>query len=77
MPFYVRTGKRLPAKMSEVVVRFRPAPHPILDLVEGDRPAPNALVLKIQPQEGISLFFEAKVPGMRGELRPVSMDFDY
>jgi glucose-6-phosphate 1-dehydrogenase len=77
VPFYLRTGKRLPAKVSEVVVRFRPAPHPILDVVEGDRPAPNALVLKIQPQEGISLFFEAKVPGMRGELRPVSMDFDY
>ncbi|HSU13311.1 glucose-6-phosphate dehydrogenase [Longimicrobium sp.] len=77
VPFYVRTGKRLKKKVSEVVVRFRPAPHPILDNVEGDRPAPNALVLKIQPQEGISLFFEAKVPGMRGELRPVSMDFDY
>jgi glucose-6-phosphate 1-dehydrogenase len=77
VPFYLRTGKHLPAKVSEVVVRFRPAPHPILDVVEGDRPAPNALVLKIQPQEGISLFFEAKVPGMRGELRPVSMDFDY
>jgi len=77
VPFYLRTGKRLPAKVSEVVVRFRPAPHPILDRVEGDRPTPNALVLRIQPQEGISLFFEAKVPGMRGELRPVSMDFDY
>ncbi|HEX6750934.1 MAG TPA: glucose-6-phosphate dehydrogenase [Longimicrobium sp.] len=77
VPFYLRTGKRLKKKVSEVVVRFRPAPHPILDNVEGDTPAPNALVLKIQPQEGISLFFEAKVPGMRGELRPVSMDFDY
>jgi glucose-6-phosphate 1-dehydrogenase len=77
VPFYVRTGKRLEKKVSEIVVRFRPAPHPILDNVEGDSPAPNALVLKIQPQEGISLFFEAKVPGMRGELRQVSMDFDY
>jgi glucose-6-phosphate 1-dehydrogenase len=77
VPFYVRTGKRLAKKVSEVVVRFRPAPHPILDNVEGDTPAPNALVLKIQPQEGISLFFEAKVPGMRGELHQVSMDFDY
>jgi glucose-6-phosphate 1-dehydrogenase len=77
VPFYLRTGKKLAKKVSEVVVRFRPAPHPILDTVEGDRPTPNALVLKIQPQEGISLFFEAKVPGMRGELRPVSMDFDY
>ncbi|HKP76072.1 MAG TPA: glucose-6-phosphate dehydrogenase [Longimicrobiaceae bacterium] len=77
VPFYLRTGKRLPAKVSEVVVSFRPAPHPILDRVEGDRPEPNTLVLKIQPQEGISLFFEAKVPGMQGPLKPVSMDFDY
>jgi len=77
VPFYLRTGKRLPIRASEVVVRFRPAPHPILDLVEGDTPAPNALVLRIQPEEGISLFFEAKVPGLLGRLQPVSMDFDY
>jgi glucose-6-phosphate 1-dehydrogenase len=77
VPFYLRTGKRLPAKASEVVIRFRPAPHPVRDLVQADDPAPNALVLHIQPDEGISLFFEAKQPGLRGELRPVSMDFDY
>jgi glucose-6-phosphate 1-dehydrogenase len=77
VPFYLRTGKRLPKKVSEVVVRFRPAPHPILDLVQGDRPQPNALLLRIQPEEGISLFFEAKVPGLLGHLQPVSMDFDY
>jgi glucose-6-phosphate 1-dehydrogenase len=77
VPFYLRTGKRLPAKASEVVIRFRPAPHPVRDLVQSDVPAPNALVLHIQPDEGISLFFEAKVPGLRGPLRPVSMDFDY
>ncbi|MBW3570361.1 MAG: glucose-6-phosphate dehydrogenase [Gemmatimonadetes bacterium] len=77
VPFYLRTGKRLPAKASEVVIRFRPAPHPVRDLVQRDDPAPNALVLHIQPDEGISLFFEAKQPGLRGLLRPVSMDFDY
>jgi glucose-6-phosphate 1-dehydrogenase len=77
VPFYLRTGKRLPEKVSEVVIRFRPAPHPIMDLVQGDPPAPNALVLHIQPDEGISLSFEAKVPGMFGHLKPVSMDFDY
>ena len=77
VPFYLRTGKRLPAKASEVVIRFRPAPHPVRDLVQRDDPAPNALVLHIQPDEGISLFFEAKQPGLRGVLRPVSMDFDY
>ncbi|HET7462971.1 MAG TPA: glucose-6-phosphate dehydrogenase [Longimicrobium sp.] len=77
VPFYVRTGKRLGAKLSEIVVRFRPAPHPILDVVEGDSPAPNALILHIQPDEGVTLLFEAKVPGMQGELRQVAMDFDY
>ncbi|HEX6368785.1 MAG TPA: glucose-6-phosphate dehydrogenase [Longimicrobium sp.] len=77
VPFYLRTGKRLPNKASEVVIRFRPAPHPVRDLVQRDDPAPNALVLHIQPDEGISLFFEAKQPGLRGVLRPVSMDFDY
>jgi glucose-6-phosphate 1-dehydrogenase len=77
VPFYLRTGKRLPSKASEVVIRFRAAPHPVRDLVQSDAPAPNALVLHIQPDEGISLFFEAKVPGLRGPLRPVSMDFDY
>ena len=77
VPFYLRTGKRLPAKATEIVVQFRPAPHPILDTVEGDLPAPNLLVLRIQPEEGISLCFEAKVPGLRGPLRPVSMDFRY
>jgi glucose-6-phosphate 1-dehydrogenase len=77
VPFYLRTGKHLPAKASEVVIRFRAAPHPILDVVEGDRPSPNALVLRIQPAEGISLYFEAKVPGLSGPMQPVSMDFDY
>jgi glucose-6-phosphate 1-dehydrogenase len=77
VPFFLRTGKRLPAKTTEISIHFRPAPHPILDTVEGDRPGPNVLVLRIQPEEGISLFFEAKVPGLRGPLHPVSMDFSY
>ncbi|HEX7241823.1 MAG TPA: glucose-6-phosphate dehydrogenase [Longimicrobiaceae bacterium] len=77
VPFYLRTGKRLPSKATEVVVNFRPAPNPVMDLVENERPAPNALVLRIQPREGISLFFEAKVPGLLGRLQAVSMDFDY
>lgn len=77
VPFYLRTGKRLPAKTTEIAVRFRAAPHPVLDRQENDAPEPNLLVLRIQPEEGISLFFEAKVPGMAGALRPVSMDFGY
>lgn len=77
IPFYLRTGKRLPRKHTEVAIHFRPAPHPILDRVDRDLPAPNVLVLQIQPEERISLQFEAKVPGLAGPLRQVSMDFDY
>jgi glucose-6-phosphate 1-dehydrogenase len=77
VPFYLRTGKRLASKATEVVVRFRPAPHPVMDVHEGDAPTPNALVLRIQPREGISLYFEAKLPGLSGAMRPVSMDFEY
>lgn len=77
VPFYLRTGKRLPKKVTEIAVRFRAAPHPVLDPQEHDLPEPNLLVLRIQPEEGISLFFEAKVPGLTGPLRPVSMDFGY
>ncbi len=77
VPFFLRTGKRLPSKASEVVINFRPAPNPVMDLVDNEMPAPDALVLRIQPREGISLFFEAKVPGLLGRLQPVSMDFDY
>jgi len=77
VPFYLRTGKRMPTKASEILIQFRSAPHPILDSVEGDRPAPNLLVVHVQPDEGISLFFEAKVPGLAGALHPVSMDFRY
>lgn len=77
VPFLLRTGKRLPHKLSEIVVRFRCAPHPILDVVEHDGPAPNLLVLRIQPEEEINLHFEAKVPGLNGPLHPVRMRFAY
>lgn len=76
-PFLLRTGKRMPEKRTEVVVNFRPAPHPILDQVDRDQPAPNALVLRLQPEERITLHFEAKVPGLAGPLRQVEMLFDY
>ncbi len=77
VPFYLRTGKRLAARVTEIVLQFRPAPHPILDVVEGDSPAPNRLILRMQPNEGITLCFEAKVPGLRGPLHPVALDFTY
>jgi glucose-6-phosphate 1-dehydrogenase len=77
VPFFLRTGKFLADRATEIAIQFRPAPNPILDTVEADCPDPNLLVLRIQPEEGISLFFEAKVPGLAGPLRPVSMDFSY
>jgi len=77
VPFYLRTGKRMATRASEIVVQFRSAPHPVIDRVEDDLPAPNLLILRIQPEEGITLRFEAKVPGLTGPLRPVSMDFCY
>ena len=77
VPFYLRTGKRLPKRMTEVAMEFRDVPHlPFArDLSRGLRR--NALVLRIQPDEGITLRFGAKVPGQAFRVRTVSMDFSY
>ncbi|HWH13463.1 MAG TPA: glucose-6-phosphate dehydrogenase [Miltoncostaeaceae bacterium] len=76
-PFYVRTGKRLPRRASEVAIQFKSAPHlPFID-TPVEAIAPNLLTLRIQPDEGASLKFVAKVPGTRVDLRTVSMDFAY
>jgi glucose-6-phosphate 1-dehydrogenase len=76
-PFYLRTGKRLPRRATEVSIHFKAAPHlPFADSA-ADGVAPNLLTLRIQPDEGASLRFQAKVPGPRIDLRPVSMDFAY
>ena len=76
-PFYLRTGKRLPRRATEVAIQFKQAPHlPFADsAVDGG--APNLLILRIQPDEGASLRFLAKVPGPQIDLRTVSMDFTY
>jgi glucose-6-phosphate 1-dehydrogenase len=74
VPFYLRSGKRLPKRVTEVAVQFKRAPLPLF----GDAGIkPNLLALNIQPDEGISLRFIAKVPGMATELRPVDMGFQY
>src|SRR5690349_11237927 len=77
VPFYVRTGKRLPARVTEVALQFQRPPHlPIRDdQVTGLEP--DALILRIQPNEGISLRFGAKVPGHSFRVRTASMDFSY
>jgi glucose-6-phosphate 1-dehydrogenase len=77
VPFYVRTGKRLPARASEVFIQFRPVPHQSFPPSAIRDMQPNALVIRIQPDEGIVLKFQAKQPGQKLRLRPVDMDFDY
>jgi glucose-6-phosphate 1-dehydrogenase len=76
-PFYLRTGKRLPRRTTEVAIEFKPAPHLPFAATDVETVEPNVLTLRIQPDEGASLRFVAKVPGPRIDLRPVSMDFAY
>ncbi len=76
VPFYLRTGKRLPKRATEISVQFRRAPHQLFG-EEGSALEPNLLVLRIQPDEGISLRFGAKVPVQGLRLRAVTMDFAY
>jgi glucose-6-phosphate 1-dehydrogenase len=77
VPFYLRVGKRLPRRATEVAITFKTAPLQLFRNMGGDNPTPNLLVLRIQPDEGISLRFGAKVPGTRSDVRPVNMDFRY
>jgi len=77
VPFYLRTGKRLPKRLTEVAMQFRDVPHLPFAQTDAQGLGPNALVLRIQPDEGITLRFGAKVPGQAFRLRSVSMDFSY
>ena len=77
VPIYVRTGKRLPKRVTEVALQFQRVPHLPFRAQETRELHPNALVLRIQPDEGISLRFGAKVPGQAFEVRDVLMDFSY
>jgi len=77
VPFYLRTGKRLPKRITEVVIRFRRPPFVLFRKTQVEKIPPNELVLNIQPQEGISLSFEAKVPGPVVRLGAVNMNFEY
>jgi glucose-6-phosphate 1-dehydrogenase len=76
-PFYLRTGKRLPSRSTEIAVTFKPPPHLPFATTAVESVEPNVLALRIQPDEGASLRFVAKVPGPRIDLRVVSMDFAY
>lgn len=78
VPFYVRTGKAMHRKLTQIVVTFKPTPHCLFADADAERcPRPNRLVVNVQPDEGISLRFEGKVPGEAMTIRSAIMDFDY
>jgi glucose-6-phosphate 1-dehydrogenase len=80
VPFYVRSGKRLSKTMTEIAIHFRKAPHLLfspMQAIDMDSIGPNVLLLRIQPDEGISLRFATKLPGPTTQLRELSMDFRY
>lgn len=77
VPIFVRTGKRLPKRVTEVALQFHNVPHSPFQDSDTRGLGPNALVMRIQPDEGITLRFGAKVPGQSFRVRDVSMDFSY
>ncbi len=77
MPFYLRTGKRLARRVTEVAVMFKRAPWLPFSAVSTEDLTQNALVIRIQPDEGMTLRFGSKVPGTAMEIRDVNMDFAY
>ncbi len=78
VPFYIRTGKKLPKRVTDIAIQFNDAPHAMFSAANGGGPGePNLLIVRIQPEEGISLRFLSKQPGSGMRLRPVSMDFNY
>ncbi len=76
VPFYIRAGKRLPRRVTEVAIQFRRVPHPLFSSTDGGI-TPNVLTLRIQPDEGMAIRFITKEPGQQTVLRDVSMDFKY
>jgi glucose-6-phosphate 1-dehydrogenase len=77
VPFYLRTGKRLGRRVTEIALVFKRAPHLPFDATMTEELGTNALVIRVQPDEGITLRFGSKVPGNNMEVRDVNMDFSY
>ena len=77
VPFYLRTGKRLGRRVTEVAVVFKRAPHLPFEVTATEELGQNALVIRVQPDEGLALRFGSKVPGTAMEVRDVTMDFAY
>jgi glucose-6-phosphate 1-dehydrogenase len=77
VPFFLRIGKKLPARVTEVVVHFKQVPHHLFNTFDGYEPVSNQLVIRIQPDEGILLKIGMKIPGAGFHVRSVNMDFHY
>ena len=77
VPFYLRTGKRMPRRLTEIAIQFKQPPFMLFRNTAIERLNPNVLIIRIQPNEGISLAFDAKVPGPLDKLGTVTMDFSY
>jgi glucose-6-phosphate 1-dehydrogenase len=77
VPFYLRTGKRLGRRVTEIAVIFKRAPHLPFDATMTEELGQNALVIRVQPDEGVTMRFGSKVPGSQMEVRDVTMDFGY
>ncbi|MBV9050712.1 MAG: glucose-6-phosphate dehydrogenase [Solirubrobacterales bacterium] len=77
VPFYLRTGKRLDRKLTEIVVTLKPVPHLAFQSSGSVGPQANQIVLTVQPDEGVAVSLGAKIPGTRMRIRPVNMEFRY
>ncbi|KAA9160370.1 glucose-6-phosphate dehydrogenase [Amycolatopsis acidicola] len=77
VPFYLRTGKRMGRRVTEIAVMFKRAPHLPFDYTSTEELGQNAFVIRVQPDEGVTMRFGSKVPGTTMEVRDVTMDFGY
>jgi glucose-6-phosphate 1-dehydrogenase len=77
VPFYLRTGKRLPKRASEIAIQLKPVPQILFNRDPAAPLLPNVISIRIQPDEGMSLRFASKLPGPRVRIFPVRMDFRY
>ena len=77
IPFYIRTGKKLPTRVTEIVINFKPTPHHLFDAALNGTTAPNQLIIRIQPDEGILMKMGLKVPGAGFMVQTVNMGFHY
>jgi glucose-6-phosphate 1-dehydrogenase len=76
VPFYIRTGKQMPTKVTEIIIHFKPTPHKLFSS-RNESPEQNQLIIRLQPNEGAVLKFDVKIPGSGFEIKQVPMEFTY